>query len=181
MTAEAEAINWYVMRDLKRVNAKTPAYVALREAGFEVFTPMRWIVSEVRGRKIRREIPFISDLLFAHARKSELDPVVSKIPTLQFRYVKGRAFCDPMTVPAKEMDRFIYAVNATSSPKYYSPDEITADMIGRRVRIVGGTLNAYEGFLLKVRGARKKKLLIELPSILSLTVEVEPEYIEFVN
>ena len=181
MTAEVEAKNWFVMRDLKRANAKTPAYVELSEAGFEIFTPMRWVISEVKGRRVRRQIPFMQDLLFAHARKSELDPIVSRTPTHQFRYVKGKAFRDPLTVPANDMNRFIYAVKSTSNPQYYSPDEITAGMIGRRVRIIGGALDSYEGFLLKVRGARRKRLLIGLSSILTMTVEVESEFIEFLN
>ena len=37
---------WFVMRDLKRPNAKLPAYQQLIEDGFEVFTPMRWQIAE---------------------------------------------------------------------------------------------------------------------------------------
>ena len=121
------------------------------------------------------------DLLFAHARKSDLETIVSRTPTLQFRYIKGKAFRDPLTVPVNDMNRFIYAVKSTADPRYYSPDEITPAMIGRKVRIIGGTLDSFEGYLLKVRGARKKRLLIELPAILTVTFEVEPEFIEFVN
>ncbi len=32
---------WFVLRDLKRPNAKQPAYVQLSDLNFEVFTPMR--------------------------------------------------------------------------------------------------------------------------------------------
>ena len=39
-----EEAYWYVMRDLKRRNAKNPAYSMLEDAGFEVFTPMKWEV-----------------------------------------------------------------------------------------------------------------------------------------
>ena len=33
---------WFVMRDLKRRNAKLPAYQQLADSGMEVFTPMMW-------------------------------------------------------------------------------------------------------------------------------------------
>ena len=33
--------NWYVLRDLKRHNSNTPAYLELRNQGFEVFTGQR--------------------------------------------------------------------------------------------------------------------------------------------
>ena len=32
--------SWFVMRDLKRPNAKLPAYIQLEQEGIEVFTPL---------------------------------------------------------------------------------------------------------------------------------------------
>lgn len=65
------------------------------------------------------------------------------------------------------------------NPEYYSPEEITADMIGREVRIVGGTLDGYEGRLLKCRGTRRRRLLVAIPNLLVAAVEVNPDYIVF--
>ena len=50
-------------------------------------------------------------------------------------------------------------------------------MYGRTVRIIGGTLDGYEGKLLTVRGSKIKRLLVELPGFFSVGVKVEPEYI----
>ena len=55
---------------------------------------------------------------------------------------------------------------------------MTAAMCHRRVRIIGGNLDGYEGSLLTTRGSKKKRLLIELPMLLAAAVEVEPEYIQ---
>ena len=41
---------WYVMRDLKRANAKLPAYKQLLNEHFEVFTPMKEQLSVHGGR-----------------------------------------------------------------------------------------------------------------------------------
>lgn len=41
---------WYVMRDLKRPNAKHPAYKQLEELGFQVFIPMKWFLSVKQGK-----------------------------------------------------------------------------------------------------------------------------------
>ena len=57
---------WYVMRDLKRPNAKHPAYKQLEELGFEVFVPMKWFLSVKQGKRVREKRPFIQDLLFVH-------------------------------------------------------------------------------------------------------------------
>ena len=85
-----------------------------------------------------------------------------------------------MVVVDAAMERFIRAVNATESPKYYLPEEITPAMYGRRIRIVGGPLNEYEGSLLTTRGSKVKRLLVELKGFLAVGVEVDPEYIQLI-
>ena len=40
---------WYVMRDLKRANAKLPAYKQLLNEHFEVFTPMKEVFMAANG------------------------------------------------------------------------------------------------------------------------------------
>ena len=46
------------------------------------------------------------------------------------------------------------------------------------IRIVGGTLDGYEGTLVTVRGSKRKRLLVEIPMLLAAAVEVEPEYVK---
>lgn len=171
---------WFVMRDLKRSNAKFPAYQLLAEREVQVFTPMTVRLRLEKGKKVRKELPFIQDLLFVHTSREILDPIVSEIPTLQYRWLRG-TYREPMIVGEEEMDRFIAAVRATDTPKYYLPEEITPSMHGRRIRIVGGTLDGYEGTLLTTRGSKVKRLLVELPSLVSVGVEVSPDYIRFID
>ena len=92
-----EAECWFVLRDLKRSNARHPAYRQLAEMGLRVFTPMHEVVTLVRGQRVRKDVPFLRDLLFVRERYSELRSVVERDPTLQFRYVRG-GYCTPMTV-----------------------------------------------------------------------------------
>ncbi len=173
---------WYVMRDLKRPNAKLPAFRMLAEVDrVDVFTPMKWVLVSVRGKQVRREVPFLADLLFVRGLRADIDPIVDKTPTLQYRYQRGAGYCVPMTVRAADMQRFITAVRSAESPVYYQPGEVTEAMIGRRVRIVGGALDGYTGHLQAIRGARRKRLLIALPSIIVASVEVDAEYIQFIK
>lgn len=173
------SLSWFVMRDLKRPNAKQPAYLQLSAAGFEVFTPMKMQLACRGGRRIREERPFLPDLLFVHSVRSSLDAYVKLIPTLQYRYVRG-AYCVPMTVDEREMSRFIHAVRSTETPRFYLPTELDASMYGRQVRIVGGTLDGYSGRLLSLRGTRVRRLLVEIPNLLTVAIEVSPEYIQLV-
>ena len=170
--SEKEPKRWYVMRDLKRSNAALPAYKQLAALNIELFTPMKQRLTVVGGKKIRKEVPFLQDLLFVYAMREELDAIVQSIPTLQYRFIKGGRYCEAMTVRNREMERFIHAIRNTDNPRYYSPEEITPAMQGRRVRIVGGPLDNYEGCLLTVRGSRSKRLLLEIPNLISTGIEI---------
>ena len=168
---------WFVMRDLKRPNAKTPAYRFLQAKGIEVFTPLR---THLNKRRELEEKPVIHGLLFVHGTQEDLDPVIDRLPTLQYRYLPKKRRT-PMTVPDAEMSRFIHAVTVAEAPRYYLPEEVTPQMYGRRIRVVGGPLDGYEGFLLTARGSRARRLLVELPGLLALGVEVNPEYIQLLK
>lgn len=174
-----EEVRWYVMRDLKRTNAKQPAYKLLKEKKMEVFVPMKWHLSIRKGVRVREEVPFIQDLLFVHETQKNLDSVVEKTPTLQYRWLR-KTWREPMTVADADMERFIHAVSVSESPKYYLPEEITPAMYGRKIRIVGGPLNGYEGGLITVRGSKVKRLLVELKGFLAVGVEVNLEYIQLI-
>ena len=170
-------LHWFVMRDLKRSNAKMPAYQMLGNMGIKVFTPMVWKVVVRHGKRIPQEVPFMQDLLFVHESYKVLSPIVERVGTLQFRFLRdGKR--TPMTVRDADMDRFIKAVEAAENPCFYAPNDIKPSMIGKYVRIIGGLLNGYEGRLLKLQGSRIKRLFVELPNLLTAAVEVQPEFIQ---
>lgn len=171
---------WYVMRDLKRRNANSLAIHDLQKAGLEVFTPMTQMIMTIGGRRQKRDVPVIQDLLFVHEAKKTLDTYVAMYSTLQYRYQRGRTADDPMTVRDDEMERFLFAVSRTESPIYYNPDEITAAMYGKKIRIIGGALDGYEGQLLSVKGMRKRRLIVELPGLVTAAVEVDPQFIQII-
>lgn len=172
-----DACQWFVMRDLTRPNAKLPAYKLLDGLNIRTFTPMVWKLMLNHGKRERRQLPFIHDLLFVYASRAELDSVVETTPMLQYRYLRG-GYKMPMTVRAADMQRFIHAVGFSSSPQYYRPDEVTPAMRNRRIRIIGGNLDGYEGSLITTRGSKVKRLLVEIPMLLAATVEVETEFIQ---
>lgn len=176
--------HWFVLRDLKRTNAKESAYVVLSRAEYgleRVFTPLVTKEMTIGGKKVVRSVPFVSDLLFVYASRAELDPIVGAIPTLQYRYCKGGAQNAPMQVRDGEMDAFLRAVSRMESPQYYTPDELPASIFGKPVRVVGGACDGIEGYLLSRKGSKKKRVVISVQGLLSAAVEVQPEYIQLLK
>ncbi len=170
---------WFAMCDLAPHNARQRAYMLLAEHNIEAFTPMHHRIVMRNGKRTRIEVPVINDLLFARSTMQVLDPLVEATPSLRYRYKRGH-YLIPTTVNDAEMKRFINAVKASPATRYYLPDEITPDMFGRRVRIIGGELNGYEGHLRKCRGSNRKRLMVELTGLLFAEVEVSKDFIEFV-
>lgn len=166
------------MRDLTRPNALHPAWKKLSDAGFTVYTPMTWSIIEHGKKKSREQRPLIHDLLFVKAEKNELDRIVACIPTLQYRFKKGGHYCEPIVVNTADMDRFIKATACDSNPLYYAVDELTSNMIGKKVTIMDGPMSGISGYLLSIRGMRKKRLIIEIPGFIAAGVEVNPDYIK---
>ena len=71
-----ESLQWFVMRDLKRHNAKLPAYRMLGDMGIKVFTPMVTKLVEKRGKRTQQRVPFMQDLLFVRESYKILTPIV---------------------------------------------------------------------------------------------------------
>ena len=141
---------------------------------------MHWKITQRRGKKTRKYQPIISDLLFVHSDRERLDKIIQKTETLQYRFLKN-SHSSPMTIREAEMERFIKAVKCSESVIYYSPDEISDILKGKKIKIVGGLLDGYEGILKTTRGSRIKRLIIELPQLVIAALEVNPEYIEIIG
>lgn len=175
--SRSDAPQWFVMRDLKRNNAKLPAYKMLSEMKIEIFTPMKWKIVTKEKKRIPQKVPFMQDLLFVHVTRKVLDPIVERTSTLQYRYLRD-GFRTPMTVRDTDMERFIRAVESADNPQFYTPKDILPSMIGKTVRIIGGPLNDYVGKLQKMQGSKVKRIFIELSNLLTASIEVQPEYIQ---
>lgn len=180
---ENENMQWFVLRDLKRPNAKLPAYEDLPRRGFKVFTPKKIQLVQRNGRRIKESVPYIRDLLFVHAKKEELDTLIRETSTLQYRYVKGEAYCSPMIVRGPEMERFITAVSTFKNPQFFRPEEIRQSMIGAKIRIISeGPMHNMEGNLLKIAGSGKKRLFVSIPDLLATAVEItSADYVEVIG
>lgn len=173
---------WFVLRDLSRPNARIPGYKLLEKENIKVFTPMHFVLKKkIDGKNIRVKEPVLKSLVFAYSRKAILDTLTRKYRVLQFRYVYGHSINDPMIVPQNDMDKFIHAIESSySEPIYYSMEDITPDKYGREVRIIGGNLDGYTGRLLRMRGSKVKRLLVELKGLFVAGIEVDAEYIQFI-
>ena len=87
-----------------------------------------------------------------------------------------------MSVRDAEFRKFKKAVEQTDKVEYYSYDEVSPQLYGKQIRIIGGPLNGFEGRLMSKRGSKFKRLLIDLRECnLSAAIQVEAEYIQLIK
>ncbi|MCD8388509.1 MAG: UpxY family transcription antiterminator [Bacteroidales bacterium] len=173
ISADSTQPKWFVLRDLKRPNAKYPNYQVLRDKGFEVYMPtMKARAHTAKRRKVLVEVPIMQSMIFVHSSEEALNPIIKDIDTLQYRFVPG-GYMRPMMVRDYDMQRFIRATSSESYIESLSPDDIKPHMLGKRVRVNGGPLDGMEVTLLKIRGARKKRAIVEIPNLIVAVVQID--------
>lgn len=80
------------------------------------------------------------------------------------------------------MRRFI-AVAGTYSDQllYFQPEEVNLSK-GTKVRITGGDFEGQEGIFLKVKGARDRRVVIEIQGVIAVAMAtILPELIEVIK
>ena len=71
-----------------------------------------------------------------------------------------------VVVPDNDMDNFIkISGSASEGILFFSPDEINLSK-GTKVRIHGGQFNGLEGTFIKVKGARDKRVVVDISGVI---------------
>lgn len=174
-TMEMEQKKWFVMRSLFNTELQTKE--RLDRAGIRSFIPMEWRIKTVRGRNRRVWMPVVSNLIFVHSDQQSLRPYLAADSKFQFTYRRGGRQNEPMVVPDDQMEAFMKALEEAQRPIFLAPQEIDLSA-GTRIRVVGGALDGMEGYFMKLKGLRAKRLVVMVPDALAVAVEVDPEWVE---
>jgi transcription antitermination factor NusG len=187
---------WYVIGSLNRQN-ELKIRDALRLDGKECFVPLRYELVKVKDkvsgkkghkktqeRKERQLVPAIPGMVFI----KEFDSV-DKMKDY-FLHRKERVFLKKSTFTNKEdylsvtdhdMENFI-AITEKAGERitYYEPGEIQLRP-GDRIRVNGGLYDGREGIIMRVKGKRRKQLVVSIPGVLIASVEMEPDLVELTS
>ncbi|MFV0553801.1 MAG: UpxY family transcription antiterminator [Mangrovibacterium sp.] len=176
---ETEGRIWYAMRATYRrsLNAK----LLLEELGISSFIPMRYELITQKARKKRVLVPAIQDLIFVHTTPTVIKKAKAGISYLQYLTNMEQGKRTPIVVPDFQMRQFI-AVAQTHDDQliYLEPSEVKLSK-GTNVRIHGGVFDGVEGVFIKVKGVKKKRIVVSIPGITSVVVaEISPDLIEVI-
>lgn len=157
---------WFAMRATYGRNMEVKK--KLDEAGYESYVPMRYVVTlDRRGCKVKKHVPVVRDLIFVHTDQATMLSLKQQHESLRNVYIPtedGRK--RPVIVPDHQMENFMKVTGTLSDGLlFFSPDEINLAK-GTKVRIHGGQFNGLEGTFIKVKGARDRRVVVEVSGVI---------------
>lgn len=179
----------FLTLEIKQHPQETPKWFALRVTyGRELqahdafgllsipsFVPMRYEYVVRNHKKERKLVPAVSNLVFVCTQKAVLDHLKhTSLPYLRYIMKHDGDFSTPLTVRNDDMENFIRVARQVEEDiRYINPDDYDLKA-GERVRVIGGPFVGTVGTLVKVRGARSKRVVVELEGVLHVASTAIP-------
>ena len=168
-TRTADSPAWYA---LKVFYSKAPLVQdAFRKAGHDSYLPKMVVESFDHGQLKYAEKPIVASLLFVHctAMLYYTDPAAAD------KHKPGR-------IPDREMDNFRIATSIASTDPgaMYLGSDAEKLCTGDRVRVTEGIYKGAEGYVKRIRHARKVLVAIKGVAVVALS-NIPPQYLEKID
>ena len=160
-------------------NRSMQARERLAAMGLEAFVPLRTAITLAGGRKRRRLVPAVSNLIFVRCTEDSIQQAKDALDYLQFLCNREQGRAVRITVPDAQMTHFMsLAGGADEQARFLSPD-LPELRRGDRVRIHGGPFDGVEGTFVKLKGARRRMVVVTIPTVISVaTLSFAPELLQ---
>lgn len=178
-TRTADSPAWYA---LKVFYSKAPLVQdAFRKAGHDSYLPKMVVETFDHGQLKYAEKPIVASLLFVHCTESELMEYKRTHDTAMLYYTDPAAADKhkPGRIPDKEMDNFRVATSIASTDPgaMYLGSDTEKLCTGDRVRVTEGLYKGAEGYVKRIRHARKVLVAIKGVAVVALS-NIHPQYLQ---
>lgn len=169
-SSEVEAKVWYAIR--VTFNREMKVKATLDGLGIECFVPMKWALRVRNGRRVRRLVPSVHNLIFLHIEPSAMRAFKAETK-LPIRYIMNPSSGRPVVVPDAEMRSFIAVAGTFDEQLEYIEVPAGGFSRGDRVRVMGGPFEGAVGVLRRVRG--KHRVVVSIEGVVAVaTTEIHP-------
>lgn len=176
---ENDKMQWFAMAAFRR---EKQAKEELEECGIECFLPMRYQLVNRNGKKYRKLLPAIPTLVFVYSTKERLLLFKKTHPKLQFMTTTYEGKRKIITIPKKQMESFIKVASKFEEDLiYFKLDELNLKA-GTKVRVHGTAFDGLEGTLIKIKGKRRKRVVVKIDDLVVVAAsEIDPAYISVIE
>ena len=168
-----ESNRWFALR--VTYGRELQAKEALDGLSIRSFVPMRYEYVIHNRKRERKLVPAVSNLLFAFTRKAIIDDLKhTTLPYLRYIMKHDGENRQPLTVRDDDMENFIRVARQVEEDIRYVNAGDYDLKAGERVRVIGGPFVGTVGTLVKINGARSKRVVVELEGILRIASTAIP-------
>lgn len=152
--------NWFAIRITYGRELKLKSMLDVEKV--ESFIPMRYENVLKDGRRLRKLVPAIHNLVFVRSTRQKLNELKADYGVkLPMRFVMNRTTHQPITIPDAQMRSFILVSGSyDEAVLYIEPAELSLTK-GQKVRIIDGIFKGVTGEFVRIRHDRRVVVNIE--------------------
>jgi transcription antitermination factor NusG len=168
---EQNVIHWYAGRVKYRTEKKIKNF--LEEEAIKHFIPFQKICKTQDGKRVQKEKPVISCLVFVCTDYLTALSIPDK-SGFSISYIYNNDTKKIQIIPDKQMQDFMFVLDFSDNILKISNSDLKK---GDRVRVIKGDFKGIEGELIRIKG--HKRVVIRLEGLFSIaTAYIPGEYLE---
>lgn len=141
----------------------------------DYYLPTRIVISQLKYRRKRSEVPAIRNLIFIRATK-QIACDISNVYSAQLFYMKDLSTHSMLIVPNKQMEDFMFVMDL-------NPDGVSFDTepfaVGNKVKVIKGDFYGIEGEI--ATESNKTYVVIRIKGVLVASVKVPKSYLKMIQ
>lgn len=171
--------NWYAIR--VSYSRELVLKAILDDEKIENFIPMRYGYIIKGGKRVRKLLPAIHNLVFVHSTRKRIDALKEILESsMPIRFIMNREHCRPVIIPEAQMRSFILVAGSYDEAiLYVEPTELHLSK-GQKVRIMGGIFEGVIGEFVRIRHDRR--VVVNIEGVMAVaTTFISPSLVESVE
>lgn len=141
----------------------------------DYYLPTRIVVSQLKYRRKRSEVPVIRNLVFICATKQTACDLANVYGVRLF-YMKDLSTHSMLVVPDKQMEDFMYVMDLNPDGVSFNNESLA---VGYKVKVIKGDFSGIEGEV--ATEANKTYVVIRIKDILTASVKVPKSYLKIIK
>lgn len=153
-------LHWYALRVTYSRELAFKEY--LDKENIECFIPMHYEYIVKNGRRMRKLVPAVHNLVFVRSTRKYIDELKNTPGmNIPIRYLMNRETRQPIVIPDIQMRSFILVAGTYDEAIVYIEPEELKLVKGTKVRITGGVFEGAIGEFVRLRHDRRVVVSIE--------------------
>ena len=141
----------------------------------DYYLPTRVVVTQLKYRRKRSEVPVIRNLIFVRATKQTACDL-SNFYSVRLFYMKDLFTHSMLVVPDKQMEDFMFVMDLNPDGVCFDIEPLT---VGRKVKVIKGELSGVEGEV--ATESNRTYVVIRITGVLVASVKVPKSYLKIIE